>query len=73
MKANVNKNLCSVMKTLLPKENNLRPVITLHRDERFLSLAQTDKLHHEFKWILQKHAHRAFYWLKYACIYVSDV
>jgi len=46
----------------------------MRRDERFLSLAQIDKLHHEHKWnSLIKRAHWAFYWPKYACINLADV
>jgi len=38
---------------------NLRPIKAIHRDERFLSFAL---------WSLEKRAHRAFNWSKYACI-----
>jgi len=63
------------MKTLLPKEGtNLRPVKGAHGDDCVLSLKQNDKLCHKPKRILlKKHVHRAFYWLKYTCISLSDV
>ena len=41
----------------------------MHRDERVLSLVQIDKLRNELmRILLKKHAHRAFYWPKCACI-----
>jgi len=45
---------------------HLRPIKASRRDERFLSLALKLIL-------LEKHAHRAFNWSKYACIKFSDV
>ena len=47
------------------KGTNLRPIKAVHRDEHFLSLALSDELYHELQ--------RAFYWPKYACIYLSGV
>ena len=44
------------------------------RDERFLSLAQIDKLYHELKSnMLVNRAQWAFYGPKYACINLADV
>jgi len=41
----------------------------MRRDERFVSLAQIDKLGHELKWNMHvKRAHWAFHWPKYAWI-----
>jgi len=44
---------------------NLRPVKAVRRDERFLSLAQINKL--------KKREHRAFNWPKFACINLSNM
>jgi len=53
---------------------NLKPVKAMGRDERFLSLAQINKLYHELKRILlEKHKHRVFNWPKYACINLSNI
>jgi len=62
------------MKTLLLKEQTWGRSKHVCRDERFLSLAQIDKLYHELKWnMLIKRAHWAFNWPKYACINLADV
>jgi len=61
------------MKTVT-EGTNPRPIKTVQRDDCVLSLAQIDKLFHEFKWILlKKHVHRAFNQSKYAFINLSDV
>jgi len=71
---NQNQSCRSVIKTLLPKEQTWGQSEYVHRDERFLSLAQIYKLHHELKWnMLIKRAHWAFYWPKYACTNLADV
>jgi len=49
----------------------------MRRHERFLSLAQIDKLYHEPKcnilYMLIKRAYWVLYWPKYACINLADV
>jgi len=66
---NQNQSYRSVIKTLLLKEQTWDRPKHVRRDERFLSLAQIDKLYHELKWnVLIKRAHWDFYWPKYACL-----
>jgi len=45
-----NQSYRSVIKTLLPKEQTWGRSKHVRRDERFLSLAQIDKLYQELKW-----------------------
>jgi len=47
---NQNQSYRSVIEALLPKEQTWVRSKRVHRDERFLSLAQTDELYHELKW-----------------------
>jgi len=54
---NQNQAYLSVVQTLT-EGTNLRPVKAVRRDERFLSLAQINKL--------KKREHRAFNWPKFA-------
>jgi len=46
---NQNQAYRSVMKTLLVKQQTYGRSKHVRRDERFISLAQTDKLYHELK------------------------
>jgi len=50
LQKNQNQSYRSVMKTLLPKQQTWGRSKHKRRDERFLSLAQIDKLCHELKW-----------------------
>jgi len=62
------------MKTSLPKVQTRGRSKHVRRDERFLSLAQIDKIYHELRRnMLIKRARWAFYWSKYACINLADV
>ena len=63
MAGNQNQAYRSVMKTLLVKQQTCGRSKHVRRDERFFSLAQTDKLYHELKWnMVIKRAHWGFYW-----------
>jgi len=55
------KKIMKIMKTSLPKEQTWGRSKHVRRNERFLSLAQIDKLYHELNWnTLTKRAHSDF-------------
>jgi len=58
---NQNQAYRSHYESTVTEETNLRPIIAMHLDERFLSLALKSIS-------LEKHGHRAFNWPKYARI-----
>jgi len=70
---NQNQSYRSVIKTLLLKEKTWARSKHVCCDERFLSLAQIDKLYHELKLNIYAYESCAFYWPKYACINLADV